>query len=305
MDGVNERVVGNVMETKPDKVFLTTKALTDDPKKVGTQIAESLRRLKTDHVDMLLFHVVDSKKQALDERFMKEFEAAKKKGYTRFIGVSTHANQAEVLDAATGSKVWEAVLVGYNYTSPKEVTDAIARARAAGLAIIGMKNLLNPQSWPWKPLADPRGKNDKNISAAQAMIKWVLQNPNVDVTIPGVTSFEQLAEDVAVMGMKMSFFDRRTLTRHADALDGFYCRGVAGCTGCAGQCPYGVEIRDLNRCLGYAVGYGDTGLAQENYRRLPSSSRLDACGNCGECTVKCVNGLDLAHTIRRAKELFA
>jgi len=105
--------------------------------------------------------------------------------------------------------------------------------------------------------------------------------------------------------MKMSFFDRRTLNRYADALEGSYCRGVAGCTGCAGQCPYGVEIRDLNRCLGYAVGYGDTGLARENYNRLPSSSRLDACGECGECTVKCVNGLDLAHTIQRAKELFA
>ncbi len=127
-----------------------------------------------------------------------------------------------------------------------------------------------------------------------------------DFPVPGVTSFEQLAEDVALMGMKMSFFDRRTLTRYAEAVDegGGYCRGVAGCTGCQGQCPYGMQICELNRVVRYAHGYGDLALARENYLRLPTSSPVQACGDCGKCAVKCVNGLDLTETVRKARELF-
>jgi len=80
---------------------------------------------------------------------------------------------------------------------------------------------------------------------------------------------------------------------------------VTGCTGCQGQCPYGVQVSELNRCLGYAYGYGDMALARENYDRLPASSRVDMCGDCGECLVKCVNGINLTENISRARELFA
>ena len=170
-----------------------------------------------------------------------------------------------------------------------------------------MKTLLNPidlATWNWEHIRDIRSDNKAKITPTQALIKWVLEDPNVDTVIPGVTSFEQLAEDVAVMGMKMGFFDRRTLNRYAEAVDGGYCRGVAGCTGCRGQCPNGVEICELNRCLRYAYGYGDFGLARENYARLPVSSRIEACGDCDECAVQCAHGLDLTQTVRHARKLF-
>ena len=144
-----------------------------------------------------------------------------------------------------------------------------------------------------------------DITINQAALKWVLQNPYVDTTIPGMTSFDQLKEDLTVMGLRLSFYENRRLQRYGELMLGDYCRGVAGCTGCSGQCPKGVEICALNRCIGYAYGYGDMELAKENYDRLPASSRVDVCGDCDECAVKCVNGLDLNRTISRARELFA
>ena len=66
-----------------------------------------------------------------------------------------------------------------------------------------------------------------------------------------------------------------------------------------------MEIHEINRCLGYACGYGDIELARENYRNLPESNRIDLCDNCTECAVKCVNGLNLTENIQRARELFA
>jgi uncharacterized protein len=300
MNGVNEQTLGEVLKkTGRNKVIIVTKVhcagrSADDLRRM---MELSLKRLQTDHVEIMFMHMPKDPKEILVEEHMKVFEKAKKDGLCRFIGVSTHVNHAETIATAVDSKFWEALTVGYNHQSPDEVTAAIEKARKAGLAIIAMKTQVKGKGYPDHKMGD--------ISSQQAALKWVLQNKYVDTTIPGVTNFEQLAENVAVMGMKMTFFDRRTLNKHAESLKGKYCRGAAGCTGCQDQCPKGVKICELNRCLGYAYGYADMRLAKENYAQLPPSSRVERCSDCGECLVKCANGLDLTDSVRRARNLFA
>lgn len=303
MNGVNEEIIGKIMKTDRKKVFLTTKVGPWE-RDIPSCIDLSLKRLQTDHVDLLLLHALEKREDALNENFMKFLESAKKSGKTRFIGVSTHTGQSAVLDAVTEGKFWEAVLVGYNYFSDKSVKNSIKKAREAGIAIIGMKNILSPQSFPWQPLADIRKDKKSGMTAQQALIKWVLNDPNVDTTVPGMTSFEHLKDDIALMSMKMSFEDKNNLRRYAENLKNHYCCGVAGCEGCAEKCPYGVDVRKINRCLGYAVGYGDIELARENYSNL-SDRPLEKCSGCDECSVKCVNGCNISDNIRHAKELFA
>ncbi|MFC1528982.1 aldo/keto reductase [Candidatus Latescibacterota bacterium] len=305
MKGRNEEIIGQVMKDRRKEVFLTTKAITKDAGQLREQMETSLKRLQTDQVDLMLFHSINSREQVLNEDYIKVFEKAKKDGVCRFVGISTHSNQAEVLDAMVESKFWEAVLVGYNYFSPKNIGPAIEKARKAGIAIIAMKNLLNPATRPWKELDDIRTGGTKNITKSQALIKWVLDNPYVDTTVPGMTSFEHLAENVAIMGMPMTFGERRDLYRFGERIKHHYCCGVAGCTGCKNKCPKGVAVNDINRCLMYASGYNNPALAQENYMELPESSRIEICSDCDECAVKCVNGLNLTQNIKRAKELFA
>jgi len=296
MGGENEKIVGKALKSVRDKIFLVTKVPKTSPDEMRRNMETSLRRLQTDYVDIMFLHITRSRDQILNEDYIKTFEEAKKKGLCRFVGVSTHSNQAEVLDAAVESKFWDSVLTGYNFTSPDNVGPAIERARKAGLAIIAMKTLVKGKGYP-------EGAS-KNITSNQAALKWVLQNPYVDTTIPGMTAFEHLADDLNVMGMRLSFFDRRGLYRYGQSLEGAYCRGVAGCTGCQEQCPKGVEICELNRCLGYAYGYGNIELARENYAELPVVSRVDTCSECDECTVTCINGLNLTETVKRARALF-
>ena len=302
MNGVNEEIICSVMKSKRDREFLTTKIPPRAPDELLSMMETSLKRLQTDHVDLMMLHNLRNADPVLDEGAMKAFDEARKKGMCRFVGVSTHQNQQPILDAAVKTKFWEAVLVGYNYMSPPEVGEAIARTREAGLAVIGMKNLLNIQTR--QPLQDPPGMKERKLSFAQAALRWVLDDPNVDTIIPGMTSFDHLAENLQVMGLRMGFDDRRTLRRYGDRMRGSYCHGVSGCTECVEQCPKGVDVRDINRCLGYAVGYGNPELARENYRDLPVSSRLDVCGNCDECVVRCAHGLDLTENIRNARNLF-
>ncbi len=305
MNGVNEQIIGSVMETKRDKVFLTTKIGIWRSTDIESMMAESLKRLKTDHVDLVLLHAISETDVATSEELMSKFDNVKKKGMTRFIGVSTHSNQSAILDSVTDSKFWDAVLVGYNYYSSKDVSASIKKAREAGIAIIGMKNLLNPHTDPWVPLDDIREDKTSDLKPSQALIKWVLEDPNIDTTIPGMESFEHLADDLAVMKMELAYDHKRALRQYSDSIKNHYCSGLAGCTGCRNKCPKGVEVNEINRCLGYVYGYGNMELARENYDRLPRNSKIYNCTDCSECVVKCVNGLNLTENIKRARSIFA
>ncbi len=307
MKGLNEEIVGKVLKTKRDKVFLVTKVgLRKNLEKIPEEIETSLRRLQTDHVDLLLFHKTDTREEILDDKIMKIFDDARKKGYTRFIGFSTHNSQPEAFDAGIESKFWEAILTGYNYLSPPTVSQSIKKTREAGIAIIAMKNLITMTSPPSSrvKLVDIRKDKSSELTPQQALIKWVLEDPHVDTTIPGMTAFEHLADNLAVMGKKFTFDDKRTIKRYSENINGYYCRGVAGCTECQDTCPKGIKVSEINRCLAYAYGYNNLELAKENYDALPSSNRLDICADCDDCVVKCKNQLNLTENISRARELF-
>ena len=57
MNGQNEQIIGNVMKTMRDKVFLTTKLLgISSVSQFPAMMETSLKRLQTDHVDCVLLH---------------------------------------------------------------------------------------------------------------------------------------------------------------------------------------------------------------------------------------------------------
>ncbi|MFC1485847.1 aldo/keto reductase [Candidatus Latescibacterota bacterium] len=296
MNGRNEEVLGSVLSEYRDKVFITTKVDNgNDLPRLERDVNASLKRLRTDYVDAVLLHS-GSARQMRSQQVIDAFGNIRQSGKARFVGVSSHSGMATVLDSVTESRFWQIATVSYNFSSPQEVTDAIARARSAGIAIVAMKTQNN-------------GRGGAKLASAtmtpnQGALRWVLQNKNVDTTIPGITSFDHIAEDMKVMEMELSLKDRRGLLRYGESLKGKYCSGINGCTGCLNQCPYGVQVHEINRCLGYAHGYKDIQLARVNYNRLPSHLRADACSRCDTCKVKCVNGLNLDENIQKARILF-
>ena len=295
MEGANERIIGEVMRTKRDRVFLTTKIDAAEPARMTEMVKTSLSRLRTDYVDLLLFHSVGPS-EILNDDYRRVFDDARSEGLTRFVGYSTHSFSAEILDATLADDFWEAVLVMYHFLSGPEASENIRKAREAGRGVITMKSIV-------RGIIDPT--NTENIASPTAALRWVLDNPYVDTVIPGITSFEQLAEDVAVMGSRLTEDDRQALNSYHQSIAGHYCLGTAGCTECSARCPHGVPIPDILRCMGYAYGYGNIALARENFRRLPDTGILARCADCSECSVRCVNGLDLTEHMRRAGTLFA
>jgi aryl-alcohol dehydrogenase-like predicted oxidoreductase len=91
--GIAEEALGQVLAPRRDKVFLVTKCWTDSGARARQMFEESLRTLKTDHVDLVHIHNVGNKnlsrvlaQDGILEYLLKQKEA----GTTRFIGVSGH-----------------------------------------------------------------------------------------------------------------------------------------------------------------------------------------------------------------------
>jgi len=291
MGGNNERIVGKALKGYRDKVYLATKFHARDKEGMQRSIEESLRSLETDYVDVLQFHNLKSKDEVFNEDAKSFAAEMKKQGKARFVGVTAHSNEVEILDAVVQDKFYDMVLVVYNFKSSEALKQAIARAAQAGVGIVAMKTQAG--GYKTEELGD--------ISPHQAALKWVLQDTHVHSTIPSMVDLAQVKEDTEVMRMKLSRVDRQILERYGRAIQPYYCYR---CGGCDGQCPRCIDIPTVNRCLMYAEGYGDMGLARSTYEELPKAFSAAACGDCSECVVRCVHGLDVAERMHKAQQLF-
>ncbi len=140
------------------------------------------------------------------------------------------------------------------------------------------------------------------VSPHQAALKWVLQDRNVTMAIPGMKDVSQLKENIAVMGMQFKTADTRILERYHAAVANFYCDL---CGTCEGTCPRGVEISTINRSLMYAEGYRSRELAQATYRELPETVSAAACLECPVCVAQCSRGLNIAGRMQQARTMLA
>jgi predicted aldo/keto reductase-like oxidoreductase len=294
--GRNEEMIGRAIEGRSrDSYVIGTKVLGSPlDRKTGLYTKEavagpflekletSLKRLKLEHVDILYLHNVSRKGAALHAPYLEALQTAKQQGKTRFTGVSTHANEPEVIRAAVESGVYDVVLTAYNFRQPHvvEVEKAIAEAAKAGLGIIAMKTMAGAY---W----DSNRQHPINVKAA---LKWALRNENVHTAVPGFTTFEQMETDLSVMA-DPTLSPAEELDLKADeqmGLAGLYCDQ---CGTCVAQCSRGIEIPALMRSYMYAYGYRNLWAAKETFE-LAGISRLP-CTECPTCGVFCPRGLDV------------
>ena len=289
--GRNEEMLGKVLVDHPrDSFVIATKVPTekgDSAAAVRTWLGRveiSLQRLKMEYVDILYLHAVGSKAEVLAPSMLDAIQQAKEKGYARFIGVSTHKNEPDVLDAATDSGVYDVVLTAVNFKQDHypSVKAAIARAAKAGVGVVGMKTMAGGffDSEKTKPI---------NCKAA---LKFVLQDPNVSTTIPGITTFEQLDENSSV-NQDLALTEEEQDALVAGRLEGgLYCQG---CEHCVAGCQRGVSIPDYMRAFMYAYGYRDLGMARNVVTEIEATG--NPCGDCSSCTAECVKGFPVRERI--------
>jgi aryl-alcohol dehydrogenase-like predicted oxidoreductase len=170
------------------------------------QLEESLRLLKTDHVDLYQFHAL-TKMSDLDKVLgpggaMETMEAAKKEGKIRYIGFSVHSQETAV--AAMDRYPFDTVLFPVNFvlfSQAKFGPQILEKAQEKKMGILALKamakttwsaaekkNHPEPKCW-YQPAAYP--------NEAALGLRWTLGHPVTAALPPGDEKYFRLAMDVA------------------------------------------------------------------------------------------------------------
>jgi predicted aldo/keto reductase-like oxidoreductase len=189
-----------------------------------------------------------------------------------------------VIDAAVDSSVYDIVLTAVNFKQDHypSVKAAIARAAKAGVGIVGMKTMAGG-------FLDREKTKPINCKAA---LKFVLQDPNVATTIPGITSFEQLEENASVNQDLVMTEEEQDALAAGRLEGGLYCQG---CEQCVAGCPRNLSIPEYMRAFMYAYGYRDLAMAQNVVKHQDAGS--DPCHGCDSCSASCVKGFPVRDRI--------
>jgi len=189
-DGRSEEVYGEVLPAFRKQVFITTKSVKRTRQEAEEELHLSLKRLKTDYVDLWQIHAVNE----LDEvqkvfspgGAIEAFEAAKKAGKCRFIGFTGHRDPDVHLAFLKAYDKYDTILMPLHIADPGYLSfekKVLPLAQERGLGIQGMKNFGN-------------AKLMQNFSAKECL-SYVLSLP-VHCTAIGCTTLGQLEDDVRI-----------------------------------------------------------------------------------------------------------
>jgi diketogulonate reductase-like aldo/keto reductase len=207
----NEEAVGRGLATADvprEDVFLTTKLSHDglDAEGVPRQLAESLERLGTGYVDLLLIHWPNSE-VALEET-LGAMEALRRQGDVRAIGVSNFPS--EMLERALELAPVVANQVEYHaYLAQPEL---LALARDHDVAIAAYRPLAGSRLMEDEVLRDIGAAHGK--TAGQVALRWLIDQPKV-VALPKSGSHENRAANLDVFDFDLNVDERARIAELA------------------------------------------------------------------------------------------
>jgi aryl-alcohol dehydrogenase-like predicted oxidoreductase len=194
-DGRSEEVMGKAlaMDRRRSKVFLMTKDCERDYEGSMRNLDDSLRRLKTDHIDLWQFHemVYDNDPDWVFERGgIKAALEARKQGKVRFIGFTGHKDPQIHLKMLGKPHQWDTAQMPINVMDPHYrsfIREVVPVCLKKSVGVVGMKGL--------------GGGNGRFVTHAgltsDECLRFCLSQP-VAVQITGITSMDQLKRDIAL-----------------------------------------------------------------------------------------------------------
>jgi diketogulonate reductase-like aldo/keto reductase len=144
---ISEERLGPIVKNRRKEIFLSTKISAREPDKFKAEVEESLKRLQTDHLDLLKIHSVATPEDAANicrkGGVLDVLSGYKDQKVTRFIGFSGHAN-AEALKAMADTGRFDSMLFAMNhYDGNKNDRQGIVipAARQKGMGVMLMKTI--------------------------------------------------------------------------------------------------------------------------------------------------------------------
>jgi len=208
-DGTSETRYGKYLTPKyRDLIFLMSKSTGGDAKTVSEHLEGTLRRLKTDHLDLYQVHAI-STPEDVDSRIqmgvLEVLQKAKETGKIKYLGFTGHQNpfaHARMLERTKESDIFDTVLMPVNVLDQTyfSFTESIMpQALERNMGILAIKSLADGRFFAKKEQAgwttdDPLIPNYLSIKEAMYFV-WSLP---VSVLISGNENATFMREKIAL-----------------------------------------------------------------------------------------------------------
>jgi len=272
---------------------------------------EQLKRLDQDHVDIYILHGMMKPLWELAKK-LDVFTWAEKAiagGRIGNLGFSFHDRYEVFKEMVDGYDKWAMCQIQYNYMDEKHQagTKGLKYAAGKGIPVVIMEpvrggQLSNPPE-SVKKIFDQSGV-DRSPSAWA--LNWVWSHPEVNLTLSGMSTMDQVIENVK----SASKPDAGKLSREEFAVvekvrKAFRKLSPILCTGCGycQPCPNGVAIPRIFEMYNDAVIYNAPQNPKMGYNFfLSPEMRGDNCKVCNECLEKCPQKLPIPDLLKKAHE---
>ena len=200
---VEEAALANAMEkkygVKIDRPRVYVKTITDS-------LEGSLKRLQTDHVDLMMCpHACSSPAEVQIHEIYEAFELLRKQGKVRYLGVSAHNDPAGVLKAAIETGVYSLAMVACNILNWHYVAPMVEEAYKQDFGVIAMKTsqvIFQPDR-STTPVPERAALLEQTIpgdmNLHQKAYRFVLNNPHVSAAISQMENEKQVRENLPVV----------------------------------------------------------------------------------------------------------
>jgi predicted aldo/keto reductase-like oxidoreductase len=305
--GNSEWFLGRVLKGGyREKIKLATKMpcwLVNAPEDFDRYLNEQLEKLQTDHIDFYLLHGLGASRwpKMRDLGVLDWSEGAIADGRIGYLGFSFH-DMYEVFKEIIDAYDWTFCQIQYNYMDIEYQagTKGLQYAASRGLAVVIMEpilggHLVNPPQQIqglWNTAAKKR-------TPADWALQWVWNQPEVSVVLSGMSTMEQVKENIAsadVSGVS-------TLTKDELALIDQVCEKYQElcpipCTQCGYcmPCPNGVDIPRNFRLYNDGMIYEKPDHSRQVYMWLSGDMQAgaDACIQCRECEDECPQNIPIS-----------
>ena len=317
--GKSEIAVGKCLASRHSRdEFILTDKLTDTYFEKEDDIRPFFeKQLETCNVEYFDFYLMHAQNASNFEKFRScnAYETAfklKEEGKIRHVGISFH-DKAEVLDRILNTYPnIEVVQLQLNYVDwedesveAKKCYEVCVKHNKPVLVMEPLKggNLANlPED------ADAILKALNNGSTASYAIRYAASNDNVRVVLSGMSTLEQMKDNVSYMKEFKPLEDKER-----EAIDKvveiFKSKSLIPCTACrycTDGCPMSIRIPDIFACLNKNNLFNDW--SDEFYYSTVLTgnghAKASECIQCGQCEGICPQSLPIIELLQKAAETF-
>ncbi|MBQ2404108.1 MAG: aldo/keto reductase [Lachnospiraceae bacterium] len=315
----SEAALGEILERNQirDKVNIATKLphymikSKDDAEKY---FREELRRLRTDHVDYYLMHMLTDVKtwerlKGLGiDTWLKEKVAS---GAIRQVGFSYHGNSdmfCQLIDAND----WDFCQIQYNYLDEHSQAGrkGLHHAAKKGIPVVIMEPLRGGRLVNNLPEKAQKLFRDFEIkrTPAEWAFRWLWNQPEVTCVLSGMNSLEMVCENVKnAADAKVGEFGEKEETLIRSVVEAINEKMKVGCTGCGYCMPCPKKVDIPGTFSAYNKRYTDSKFRSLIEYVMCTALRKDStsaanCVECGLCEKHCPQGIKIRQELKNARK---